>query len=549
MLDLFFLTSSRAKLDHIRYLLRGHAINIRPSVDYGKPYEEPRIFDRERLLSESIEDANRRLGRNLGSTGDISGDLIIDEAIEDYAHLYQGRLFIIEDTSVIIEALSDRGDYPGLDVKYWMKETNFEEIDRVLKENGNNRNVTVRSDIVLYLPRKLRSGKHYILFTSYSKGTIVEKEIPFKTNPLYPWLDNKTFNKWFVPENKTKPISRLSIKSANKYDFRRGAIIQLTDYLRKKHILVEKVPERIDFPRQATFFDSSNIILCGPSCAGKSLLATHLSRKYGYYHVEASDFMYLSFYKKHGFSSSISIHDFALQALEDDPEIVTKQILNHIEERNDSPIIITGFRSPDELIRFTTCNRKYTFCFIDANPEIRYERCVIRGRLDMPEAFEEFVERDVKQNNMGLLAVKAMLEFDLVSNESTKYSYFRQFRVKYLSDLKFQSTIKAYGLADRLKPGLSLEQSILIALFMDSINHNTYRTTTEISKIINDKLVQFRIRKGKQIITSKNNVSRYFNQRIYPYYEVHYSSGVSKFRISTTGASHTLRILKNLVSQ
>jgi dephospho-CoA kinase/inosine/xanthosine triphosphate pyrophosphatase family protein len=548
LFDLFFLTSSRVKLDHIRYLLRDFSVNIRPPIDYGKPYEEPRIYDRDLLLSESLEDANRRLVRNVNVSSSKNDGLLPSLPIEDYTHLYQDRPFIIEDTSVIIEALSSKEEYPGLDVKYWMKETTFEALDTELRKRGNNRNVTVRSDIVLYLPKKLRNGQHFVQFTGISKGTITEKEFSFETNPMYPWLDNKTFNKWFVPGNETKPISCLPIKVANKYDFRLGAVNQLIIFLKSSHLLSEKPNNQALLPKQETFFDSPNIILCGPSCAGKSLLATHLSRQYGYYHIEASDFMHLSFYKKHGFSSSISIHDFALQALKDDPGIVARQVIDHIEDQNDSPIVITGFRSPKELTRFINSNYKYTYCYIDANPELRYQRCLARDRADKAKDFSKFLARDKKQINMGLSKIQSMLEFDLISNETSIHSYFTKFKEKYLTEYKHRPSIKAYRLLEKLKPGLSLEQSILITLFIDCIEHNEFRTTTEIAKLINEKLPHQRVRKGKRIVTSKNNVSRYFNQKNYPYYEVENHSTVNKFRISTTGASHTLRLLKKITS-
>lgn len=83
-----------------------------------------------------------------------------------------------------------------------MRETSFSDLDNRLKTLGNNRKVIVRSDIVLYLPPNLRSApdETYRIFVGKSEGTIVDTEVPFETNKLYPWLDNKTFNKWFVPK-------------------------------------------------------------------------------------------------------------------------------------------------------------------------------------------------------------------------------------------------------------------------------------------------------------------------------------------------------------
>jgi len=192
MLDLHFLTSSRTKLDHIRYLLREYAINVRPPVDYGKPYIEPKIKDRGKLLEQSIRDASRRLSKLHLGTAEV--DLFGSKTQIDVAQIYRNRMFIIEDTSVIIDQLSSEDqEFPGVDVKFWMQETTFEKLDKLLVEGGNNRNVRVRSDIVLYLPPQLRQhdDKFYITFTGFSKGKIDTKERIFETNHVYPWLDNE----------------------------------------------------------------------------------------------------------------------------------------------------------------------------------------------------------------------------------------------------------------------------------------------------------------------------------------------------------------------
>ena len=546
MFDLFFLTSSRVKLDHLRFLLREYAVNIRPPIDYGKPYDEPRVYDRERLLFESFSDANRRLGRNLVPAKTNIEDLLPGLPVDDVVCQHQDRPFIIEDTSVIIEALSTNNEVPGVDVKYWMKEVSFDSLDAMLKKSGNNRKVTVRSDIILYLPKQLANEQKFLQFTGISEGTITEKEYKFDTNPMYPWLDNESFNKWFVPDKEQKPISCLPIKLATKYDFRNVAVKRLIQFLITTNLVSKKSDNTGVLPRQKTFFDSPNFILCGPSCAGKSLLATYLSRQYGYYHIEASDFMHLSFYRKHGFSSSVNIHNFALQALKDDPEIVSRQILDHIEDKNDSPIVITGFRSPKELSRFINGNHNYIYCYIDAGVELRHKRCLLRGRQDKANSLSKFIARDKKQINMGLSNVKDMLEFDIILNESSVRSYFARFKEKYLTECYRQPSVKSRHLLDKIKPGLSLEQSILITLYIDSLENNIYRSTTEIARLINEKLLDYRLRKGRYIVTNKNNVSRYFNQKNYPYYEVDCSSGVNKYRISTTGFSYALRLIKTI---
>lgn len=329
MFEIYFLTSSRIKFDHIKYLVKEYDIQIKRQIDYGKAYEEPRILDREALLHHSLNDANARLARSIIRAEQGSGDVFQNEPLPNdlikLINQYQDKFFIIEDTSVKIDALSESSEVPGLDVKYWMKETSFTELNQQLLKRGNNRKVTVRSDIVAYLPRTFRKkniSEIYRIFTGISSGSITKEEYFFETNPYYPWLDNKTFNKWFVPDGETKPISMLSIEQANKYDFRKKALQKLIKFIEETTSLDLKKTAIQAEPIQPSLFDQSNIILCGPTCAGKTVLASHLARVYGYYHIEASDFMYLTFREKYGFNSDVDIHTFARTALKEDPEVV-----------------------------------------------------------------------------------------------------------------------------------------------------------------------------------------------------------------------------------
>src|SRR5689334_9472668 len=113
MLEVIFLTSNNVKLAHARYLCREYTIEISKQKYYGISYEEPRIQDRALLLQQSIADAEERLRK--------------------YSPRRKDQFFFIEDTSLIIHSLSENGEFPGVEVKYWMKENDFASIDKALK--------------------------------------------------------------------------------------------------------------------------------------------------------------------------------------------------------------------------------------------------------------------------------------------------------------------------------------------------------------------------------------------------------------------------------
>ena len=140
MTDITFVTSNKTKLAHARYLCRNYQVNILhyKKLFYGVGYIEPRIYDRKQLLAESFKDAVARWKKNVTER--------------------DNRLFFIEDTSVKIDVLSEGdSEVPGVDVKYWMRETNFNRLDQILRNKGNNRKCSVTSHVMLFLTEDLKN--------------------------------------------------------------------------------------------------------------------------------------------------------------------------------------------------------------------------------------------------------------------------------------------------------------------------------------------------------------------------------------------------------
>ncbi|OQW74474.1 MAG: hypothetical protein BVN35_10355 [Proteobacteria bacterium ST_bin11] len=507
MTEIVFFTSSAVKLAHARYLCRDYDVQITGFREktFGANYEEPRIYDRAELIERSYQDALQRWKKSVS----------LDEQ----------KLFFIEDTSVILEALSVEREVPGLDVKYWMAETDFASLDAQLRELGNNRRCRVRSDLILHLPKDLRKdnqGGSYRCFTSYSHGNIVDQDHVIATNLMYPWLDNKTFNKWFVPEGCREPISLLPITEADTHDFRAAAFREMLGFLEHHGRIARRGTPIIQTQLEAGV---PLFVICGPSCAGKTTLAEHLAARYGYYHIEASDFMYLSYYQRHGVGSSIPIGDFAEQALNEQPEIVARQVLENIQANQPTAAVVTGFRSPLELAWFKNHyggHQPIVPVFIDAEPSIRFERSLDRGREAIPDNRERFQRRDAQQAAMGLSDLAMSLASDHIKNEGGRDTFFESFADRYLGDWPFPQNISY----NTLSTGV-LEKLILKALYEQGEDRDFF-TTTEIAHLINRDLPTDQQR-------SKNNISRYFNQRFYPYYEIKLIDGKRKYRLSNTG--------------
>jgi dephospho-CoA kinase/inosine/xanthosine triphosphate pyrophosphatase family protein len=521
MYRLAFFTSNQAKLANIHHLVKDYVIDVYSlhKKTYRANYFEPRLNDHKKLLKESFMDALKRWKKVNKSDLEL-------------------HTFFIEDTSVILHGLSSKKDIPGPDVKYWMQEVDFKKIDKLLKNRGDDRRVTVRSDILLYLPKTLRQemGKKFIHFTSQVNGYFVIKEYFFSTNALYPWLDNKTFNKWFSPYSSGKPISMLPINEADKFDFRKANVEQMLAILNisKKHV------DNLGFTKQLSLNFNEKppvFILCGPTCTGKTTLAEYLSEKYGFSHVEASDFMYLAFYQRHSPKSSIEIVDFAKQALKDIPDIVASQVLNYIVDKSSLSFVISGFRNIQEIEYFKNnyLQSPVIPIYINSNTDTRFDRCMERGREDLKKDKILFNEIDQKQLQMGLSELRDKLDC-VIENNGSFEAFQLLFEVMFNNDLNGMKII----INKKDKTSLGLEEWILLSL-LGEYNSLKYFTTTEISKLIN-KILPTGL-KSKE----KDNVSRYFNQTYRPFYEIHFNGRFNEYRLSDTGYSFAKQVKLKLI--
>jgi inosine/xanthosine triphosphate pyrophosphatase family protein/dephospho-CoA kinase len=526
MLDITFITSNITKLAHARHLARKYDINILhyKTKYYGVGYIEPRIPDKERLLEESMNDAIKRWKKN------VSGN--------------KTQLFFIEDTSVRIDALSDcDNEVPGTDIKYWMAEQSFLELDNELKKRNNNRRASVTSHIVLFLTKEIQERinykDEYIVFTSTSNGKIVDKEYSFDTNILYPWLDNKSFNKWFVPDEFNLPISMLDISDADKADFRRKAFDQMFEFIGKYYDITHKTKKNIYFNNNVFLSFTPIYIISGPTCAGKSTIGKYLLDEFNYYHIEASDFMSLKYFETHGIRFTISKNIFAAELLKIEPLIVVENIAKYMLMKNIySRFIVTGFRTDNEVSVFREMfsNQDIRTIYITADLNIRYNRWIKRNRDNIKYSMEEFSKINNLQDEMGLPKIKEINNVIIYENNNDGLGLlYKDFSERFVGDV-ISEKINETSIPMQ---NISLEKTILVVLANEyKKNDCNYFTTTEISHLINKYF--------SGMNKNKNNVSRYFNQSYYPYYEIKNEKNKNKYKLSPTGYSEANFIIQKI---
>jgi inosine/xanthosine triphosphate pyrophosphatase family protein/adenylate kinase family enzyme len=523
MPELVFISTNPTKLAHFRHIAKRFGIDVAffRRKTFLASYEEPRSANRDDLLRRSYESALDQWNK---------------------AELLTGKtLFFIEDTSVRIDALSITEEVPGVEIKYWMRDTSFETLNSQLLASGNNRLASVRSDIVLSLPEELRPHPTgYEVFTGIVEGRIIDAETTFSTNPVYPWLDNKSFNKWFVPDGEMLPLGALPIEKAIHKDFRFFAFEKLVQRLRDvRPATFRRTAQASQYELAITSPLLEGVVICGPSCAGKTTLAEFLREKYGWYHFEASDFMYRAMYERNGVSSQTSIAEFAQRALLDEPDIVASQILKKTQQRPQLPFVVTGFRSPkevDSLINGLPRTSRILLIYLDAHEELRFARYLSRGREESISQ-EEFHERDLNQLKMGLDQMQSTLAMESVWNNLQKADMYDAFE-KVLGKTGANpaaAAAKAKSLGEHQAARFPLEAAILTALLPQSASGNFF-TTAEIARLINSN------ESSQRMVRSKDNVSRYFNQDFYPYFELELRGGKKRYRLSNTGRSEALLI-------
>ncbi|HHA2851494.1 TPA: non-canonical purine NTP pyrophosphatase [Stenotrophomonas maltophilia] len=515
MTDLWFLTTNAIKLANFRTLARGTGLSIHSFHErtFLASYYEPRLDDRQEILRLSYESALFQWNR---------------------AGLDLESFFFIEDTSVIIHALSGDREVPGVDVKYWMRDMDFPTLDELLKARGNDRAVTVRSDIILHLPPSIqkwfRSDSGYIQFTGETNGHITDVEHALGQNPLRPWQDSKSFNKWFVPNGCQVPFSALDPDSADQADFRRRAFEGLISFLSDIGIRsTNSSPPQRQMQMPGLPPGSPLLVICGLSGSGKTTIAEYLVNTAGYMHFEASDFMRCEYYERLGRSPSVRLSDFAIQVLDSEPWIIPEKIMSAMEGFGDFPIVITGFRSEREVEHLlANCERHggVEIVVVEARQNLRYARIRKRGRRDAPKSLRDLCSKDQEQLRMGVSRIRKNWP-KIIKNNGSIYELRRNVRhiVPAQNPGKWRKEMR---IATN-----ELERSLIRA--MGSISSTDGLTTTRIADLVNRLSI-------RDFDTHKDNVSRYFNQRFSPYFTFKLISGKGYYSLSQTGRSYLLAL-------
>lgn len=181
------------------------------------------------------------------------------------------------------------------------------------------------------------------------------------------------------------------------------------------------------------------LVIAGPSNAGKTSLAQHLSSRWKWRHSEMSSFAYDRYNKFNDGepSADLSIQEFMEEEVwnSGDYAVIAQDFLETLSNGED--VLLSGVRRPEEIeeIRGKISNVDIVFLF--ANARVRFDRHLDNVpeylKTRMGTTYKEFVKRDMKEFGWGMGKVEAMDRSTLILNEGEMPRMFRD------ADNKFKS--------------------------------------------------------------------------------------------------------------
>jgi dephospho-CoA kinase len=95
--------------------------------------------------------------------------------------------------------------------------------------------------------------------------------------------------------------------------------------------------------------------------------------------------------------------------------VVAKRCVPRIEASRGSLVVVEGIRSIDEVNEFRKNFNNFILLAIHSSPETRFERLYHRRRSDDPSSWKTFLERDLRELEVGISWPIALADHVLVN--------------------------------------------------------------------------------------------------------------------------------------
>ncbi|MDD5253769.1 MAG: RdgB/HAM1 family non-canonical purine NTP pyrophosphatase [Candidatus Nanoarchaeia archaeon] len=186
MINITFVTTNKHKFEEVKHFLRDYPINL------------------------------EHLERGYDENHDLTAEEISSNAAKKLAEELNKKV-IVEDTGLYFEAFNN---FPGIFPKFVMNSIGYKGILKLLK--GENRNAYFRTVAAFCEP-----GKEPKIFDGTMKGRITTKVYDIDKDAM-------PYNRIFIPDNKKKPISSMTLEERNSFSQRAQAFKKFGDFIKNE---------------------------------------------------------------------------------------------------------------------------------------------------------------------------------------------------------------------------------------------------------------------------------------------------------------------------
>ena len=226
----------------------------------------------------------------------------------------------------------------------------------------------------------------------------------------------------------------MTLEDSWKYDFRTQAIECLLDRLEEYAAILNipsssytRVRHAAEASHQRNLFETQQKVFCvvGKTCSGKSTFGERASSKHGLTWVEASSVL-RTFHSEYEDPAKSGYH-FAKETLDDKgADAVARRTLDMYGDAMDEGLVITGFRTIEELETIHNRVPELQVILIDASERRRFERQLARSGRSVAGGIKDFRKQDQEQWTFGLLRIAEQFADFKVTNDRTLEEYWQQ---------------------------------------------------------------------------------------------------------------------------
>ncbi len=165
------------------------------------------------------------------------------------------------------------------------------------------------------------------------------------------------------------------------------------------------------------------ILVSGMPGSGKTVFA-NMAKKMALHVISMGDVVRMEAARRGLSANPNSLSQLAVELRrERGPTAVAELAMELLLPSQAEIVVVEGVRSLEEVNFFKDFFEKVVVVSIHSSPKTRFSRVVARRREDDPVKWEEFVERDCRELELGIGSVIALSDYILLNEDMEKESF------------------------------------------------------------------------------------------------------------------------------